>query len=135
MRHGQIVVGRRKVLRLLSSHHLAMSKKPEVGFGQAFRQLVILLHQRIGDHLDGFEVLHHHPSMLVLGWGREKNCRPRVRRTVLIHIATLNLGAPCEEDGAYRQNDRSAPGCILNKCQGRGDSHHVDRSFWLTFAQ
>lgn len=69
--NGKIVVGKGKVLGLLSGHGHPMHRKTETCFRKPAGRLEILLHQRRHDLLHRVLVLSHHRSMDLQALGIE----------------------------------------------------------------
>ena len=79
MRHRQVMVGRRKVLRLLASHRVPVHEKAQVRFGQALSEPVVLVDQRGNDGLNRLQMLQHDGAMFLSGLGIESDRRAHIR--------------------------------------------------------
>ena len=95
--HGQIVIGRRKLLRVLLRHRLSMHKETKMRFGEPTCKLVVLFDQGVHNHLDRFQMLEHDRTVRfrirwrerkeLSGIGSEKWIGP------LVTLARFDVGA------------------------------------------
>jgi len=104
MRHRQVMVGRRKILRLLASHRVSVHEKPQVRFGQALSEPVILVGQRCNDRLNRLQMLEHDGAMFLSGVGIELDRRAHIRQMNRRH--TIDAGCSLRLRAAARKERR-----------------------------
>jgi len=90
---------------------MPMHEKSQVGFGQAFCQLVVLFHQRIHNDLDGFQVLQHHRAMFSSCSRSQRNGMPGIGRQIGVRPLpfVVMFGLRATSDKQNRENPKTCP--------------------------
>ena len=95
--HGQIVIGGRKLLRVLLRHRLSMHKETKMRFGEPTCKLVVLFDQGVHNHLGRFQMLEHDRTVRFrIRWRERKELsgiRRKIRIGPLLTVEAVDLSA------------------------------------------